>query len=57
MNNVRILQEMGYEVHYATNYHMVSYGKDNHRLDGTGIIRHQIDYTRSPFQIKKNLSY
>lgn len=49
MNNVRILQEMGYEVHYAANYNMPSYGNDNHRLDGTGIIRHQIDFVRSPF--------
>lgn len=49
MNNVRILQEMGYEVHYAANYHTVVYGKDNSRLDGTGIVRHQIDFGRSPF--------
>lgn len=53
-NNVRILQELGYEVHYAANYHMVSYGTDNHRLDGTGIIRHQVDFTRSPYNIKRN---
>lgn len=52
MNNVRLLQQMGYEVHYAANYHMVSYGKDNHRLDGTGIIRHQVDFVRSPFKIQ-----
>lgn len=50
MNNVRILQNMGYEVHYATNYNTPSYGKDNHRLDGTGIVRHQIDFVRSPFK-------
>lgn len=49
MNNVRILQSMGYEVHYASNYHTPAYGNDNHRLDGTGIIRHQIDFVRSPF--------
>ena len=55
MNNVRILQQMGYEVHYASNFNNISYGFDNHRLDGTGIIRHQIDYTRSPFQIKENI--
>lgn len=53
MNNVKILQEMGYEVHYAANFHMPSYGKDNHRLDGTGIIRHQVDFVRSPYS-KKN---
>ena len=26
MGNVKILQEMGYEVHYASNYHNPSYG-------------------------------
>lgn len=54
MNNVRILQEMGYEVHYASNFHNVSYGMDNHRLDNTGIICHQIDFSRSPFDFKAN---
>ena len=29
MNNVRILQSMGFEVHYAANYHTPSYGTDN----------------------------
>lgn len=54
MNNVKILQNMGYEVHYATNYHNPSYGTDNSRLDGTGIVRHQIDFVRSPLTISKN---
>lgn len=54
MENVRLLQGMGYEVHYATNYHNVSYGTDNHRLDGTNIIRHQVDFVRSPYDIKGN---
>lgn len=47
---VRLLQNMGFEVHYASNYNTPSYGTDNHRLDGTGIIRHQIDFVRSPFR-------
>lgn len=51
MNNVKILQDMGYEIHYAANYNTPSYGSDNHRLDGTGIIRHQIDFVRSPFKL------
>ena len=50
MNNVRLLQSMGCEIHYAANYHTPSYGNDNHRLDHTGIFRHQIDFVRSPFQ-------
>lgn len=51
MNNVRLLQSMGYEIHYAANYNTPSYGSDNHRLDNTGIIRHQIDFVRSPFKL------
>ena len=54
MSNVKILQEMGYEVHYASNFENVSYGSDNRRLEGTGIICHQIDFVRSPFQIREN---
>lgn len=52
MNNVHILQEMGYEVHYASNFNNVSYGTDNSRLEGTGIILHQVDFARSPYDLK-----
>lgn len=55
MNNVYILQEMGYEVHYASNFNNVHFGFDNSRLDGTGIIRHQVDFVRSPFKIVANI--
>jgi glycosyltransferase involved in cell wall biosynthesis len=57
MSNVQILQDMGYEVHYAANYNTPSYGTDNHRLEGTGIIQHQIDFVRNPFQLKNILIY
>ncbi|MDW2799655.1 glycosyltransferase family 4 protein [Clostridium boliviensis] len=52
MSNVYILRNMGYEIHYATNYNTPSYGNDNRRLKGTGIIQHQIDFVRSPFKIQ-----
>ena len=55
MNNVRILQQLGYEVHYAANYKMPAYGEDNRRLKGTEIKRHQIDFVRSPYEIKANI--
>ncbi|MCR4778306.1 MAG: glycosyltransferase [Lachnospiraceae bacterium] len=55
MNNVRSLQDFGFEVHYATNYNNVSYGTDNSRLDGTGIVRHQVDFVRSPYDIRGNI--
>lgn len=57
MNNVKILKEMGYEIHYASNFRTVVYGKDNKRLKGTGIKCHQIDFERSPFSINVVKSY
>ena len=54
MGNVAILRELGYELHYASNFNNPSYGTDNKRLEGTGIICHQVDFERSPFN-KKNL--
>ncbi|WP_313257382.1 glycosyltransferase family 4 protein [Lacrimispora sp.] len=57
MSNVRILQDLGCEVHYAANYNTPSYGTDNHRLEGTGIIQHQIDFVRSPFQLQSITIY
>lgn len=57
MNNVKILQEMGYEVHYAANYNTVVYGGDNSRLADTGIHRHSIHFCRSPFSLAVWRSY
>ena len=56
-NNVRILQQMGYEVHYAANFDTIVYGKDNHRAHDLGLICHQIDFCRSPFSPDVRKSY
>ncbi|MGI6010613.1 MAG: glycosyltransferase family 4 protein [Ruminococcus sp.] len=50
MDNVRCLQEMGYEVHYAANFSLSSYGKKGEKLKDSGVICHQIPFFRSPFQ-------
>lgn len=55
MNNVKILKEMGYEIHYAANYKTPTYTDSNKRLNHSGIIRHQVNFVRSPFQIKANI--
>lgn len=57
MNSVLLLQKSGYEIHYATDYNHVFYGKDNKRLDGTGIVRHQIDFSRSPYSMQTFIAY
>lgn len=48
MKNVRILQKMGFEVHYVANFDTIVYGTDNSRLDGTGIVCHPIGMVRNP---------
>lgn len=55
MKNVELMQDMGYEVHYAANYHTPVYTDNNDRLHGTEIVQHQIDFVRSPFQLLRNL--
>lgn len=57
MNNVKLLQQMGYEVHYASNFDTVVYGNDNNRLKDTGIVCHHIPFCRSPFSPKIYSSY
>ncbi len=56
-DNVQILKDMGFEVHYATNLNNPSYGDDNRRLDEMDIICHQIDFARSPFSFKNIRAY
>lgn len=57
MNNVKILRQLGYEVHYAANFDVVAYGNDNRRLEGTGIVCHHIPFCRSPFSPDVRTSY
>lgn len=53
-NDVRIMQEMGYEVHYASNFHNPVYPFDREKLKEQGIILHQIDVSKSPLKIRVN---
>lgn len=56
MNNVHILQQLGYEVHYATNYRDEDMYKDAVRvIKANNVILHQIDFVRSPYDIISNI--
>lgn len=55
LNDVRLLQSMGYEVHYATNYeHEDMYADVVRVIREHGVILHQIDFVRSPYNIIAN---
>lgn len=55
MNDVRILQENGYTVHYASDFENPIYNIDQTQLKRDGLILHHIDIRKSPFQITKNI--
>ena len=49
MGNVRILQELGYEVHYAANMQNQIYRFDPAELEAAGIRIHPMEILKSPF--------
>ena len=53
-NDVEIMQNMGYEIHYASNLKKPIYTFDEKELKQQGIILHQIDIEKSPAQIIMN---
>ncbi len=54
-SDIRILKEMGFEVHTATNMQGVDWLKDNGTLDNLIVKKHQIDFGRTPFS-NRNIS-
>lgn len=50
-NDIIILQNMGYEVHYACNTYIYNNANKVQDLDSTGVIKHHIPFQRSPFSI------
>lgn len=52
--NVRILQEMGYEVHYAANFKEQNYIFDENELENMGVHTHHIDIEKSPYMLRAN---
>lgn len=54
MNDVRIMKEMGYEVHYASNYNNPIYTYEDSLLENEGIVKHQLDIAKSPLKLITN---
>lgn len=55
MNDVRILQENGYTVHYASDFGNPVYRIDKEELEQNGLILHHIDIKKSPVRLKANM--
>ena len=54
--NVKILQEMGYTVHYAANLREPHYQYDEREIFALGVRVHHIDVARSPYMVRYNVA-
>ncbi len=51
MNSVKILQQKGYTVHYATNFDDLLYDYDENKYNENDITLHQIEIRKNPFSM------
>lgn len=56
-NDLKLLKELGYEIHTGTNMMDADWLKNNGELDHIGMINHQIDFGRTPFSKQSLLAY
>ena len=54
IENVKLLQQLGYIVHYATNMKEQHYYFDENELKELGVQTHHIDIERSPYMLRAN---
>ncbi len=54
LNNVKILQQMGYTVHFAANMKEPHYISDEEKIRAMGVVTHHIEIARSPFLLREN---
>lgn len=55
LQDVRLLQQMGYEIHYAANFNVEKYEFDKDELAKNRIQIHQIPIAKSPYRLRDNL--
>lgn len=54
MNDIKLLQEQGYEIHYASNFENPVYALERQDLEEMGIVLHPICIHKSPAHIRQN---
>ena len=56
-NDVKLLKQMGCQIHYASNFTNPIYAFDKTELEKNGVALHQIDIEKSPAKINKNINF
>ncbi len=57
VNDMKLLKSKGFEIHTATNMNEADWLKDNGDFDFLNLIKHQIDFGRTPFSVKNFKAY
>lgn len=52
IDNMKLWQELGCEVHCAANFKDVNYNRFTNKIDEIGVTKHQIDFLRTPYSLK-----
>lgn len=53
INNAKLLQELGFEVHYAANMKNYIYEFDEQKLIDEGFVLHHVEFSKNPFNLKR----
>ena len=56
-SDIKILKDMGFEIHTATNMANEDWLNDDGCLDSLGVVKHQIDFCRFPFSFENIKAY
>lgn len=54
IDNMKLWQELGCEVHCAANFNVKQYNRFTERIDEIGVVKHNIEFVRTPYS-KKNI--
>lgn len=57
IDNMRLWQKLGCEVHCAADFTDKNYNRFTERVDEIGVIKHQVDFVRTPFSLKNYNAY
>lgn len=56
MNDVKLLRELGYDIHYAANFDNNVYAYDEASLAEYNVKKHNVNMAKSPFKVLKHIS-
>ena len=57
VNNIKILNQLGYEVHLCANWENTKYNYKHEKLEGLKFKKINIHFDRSPFSLKNLINY